>query len=245
MTVEVVHLDLGKYSKELWGGFIMAGASDNNNGCEVCARASADCKTKVAQLEKRNFRLAIALTAALTLLGQQGVKTVVGMVEAMRQVAGQAPKDAKETASADGDVYHFGGSPTSPPVFSGWRPSWWEPVETTSGTPLTFAGAGWDRPRAAGLISDMLTATPLSYIPQAAWHLPVQTNFGMPLLPTPPTAELLASLPIDPPDFTTPSPFGGYIAHLEVESKSATTIPGPGPLCVFAVGGLFGSRSRY
>lgn len=222
----------------------MSDGGDFSRGCDTCAKACVDCKTNMVSLEKKNFKMAIALTSALTLLGEQGVKAVAGMVESIWKVTEDAPKEAKETASAGDDAYRFGGSRASTPTFSGWRPSWQDPVGTASDTTLTFADAGWGGPRAADLVSGTLTATPSSYISQSAWQLPVQADAWVSPLSAPATAELLASLPTRSPDFRTPSPFGGYRAHLEEGVGSVSTIPGPGSLCVFAVGGLFGSRSR-
>lgn len=51
----------------------MSVGGEFNHGCDTCAKACADCKNNIVSLEKKNFKMAIALTSALTLLGEGGL----------------------------------------------------------------------------------------------------------------------------------------------------------------------------
>jgi hypothetical protein len=219
--------------------------SASHGGCETCARVCEEAKQRSSQLEKKNFRLAIALTSALTLLGEQGVKAVVGMVESMRSVTEVAEKPpttaARDTGGRD---YSFGRGGNGTPSFSRWRPSWTGTADDMSGDDIWLPPQGWGGPSGTLLSgsSSMSSAIVASAV------LPPSAD---PLAPILPASVVLASMPsyldgiaTDVHDFTTPSPFGGYQAHLETAPTSVSTVPSPGTLCVFAVGGMIGSRSR-
>lgn len=222
----------------------MGDISGGHGGCETCARVCEEAKTRSASLEKKNFRLAMALTSALTLLGEQGVKAVMGVIESMHAVADEAPKPpTTATGSAAGGGYRFGGGRGGAPQFSGWKPSWTGIDDGGSNGDLWLPSEGWSGPKDVSLAS-VSTISPsgiLSYAPSSYILTPAEPPLSA-LAMDIPSSMLLPAVAIH--DFTTPSPFGGYRAHLEAEPSHVSTIPHPGTLCVFAVGGMFGSRSR-
>jgi hypothetical protein len=213
-------------------------------GCEACSRACEEAKSKSSTLEKKNFRLAIALTSALTLLGEQGVKAVVSVVESMRSVA-DAEADTKETAAAGSadDGYNFGKGGRASSGFSRWMPSWKYPPESGPDGDIWLPPEGWSPSRdvdisaAGSYMAAAVSAPPIRHVDMLApTALPTMTAGDTPIL--------AGVVPADVDDFTTPSPFGGYRAHLETGPAHVSTVPSPGAIWVFAVGGMFGSRSR-
>ena len=62
--------------------------------CDSCAKICEEAKSNVKKLQKKVYVLTIACTSAFTLLGEQGVKTVMGTVNSINSIV--APKDQKE-----------------------------------------------------------------------------------------------------------------------------------------------------
>lgn len=222
----------------------MSVGGEFNHGCDTCAKACVDCKTNVVSLEKKNFKMAIALTSALTLLGEQGVKAVIGMIESMNSItdAADAP-DGKDATASSGSSYQFGPGKNRLPTFSGYRPPW-NPAAGGTGEDAEVPASDWGMARGAGteLSTYRLPAQQMSNVNSwtaLAWNEPEQTSSNQIS-----SGELLSPQYLVAADLSIPSPFGGSGDEWVCRTPTGWTVPPPSSLYVFAFGGLFGSRSR-
>lgn len=80
-----------------------------SQSCSECSRQCTECKEKMSKMESKLLKMTIALTSALTLIGQQGVEYIVSVIENTEKiVAPEESKDKKE--KTDSMSYRFGGN---------------------------------------------------------------------------------------------------------------------------------------
>lgn len=195
-----------------------------------------ECRERSARLEKANFRLAMALTAALTLLGERAVRAVAGMVSAVDGVVAggtaadgvvATPEEA-DVAHAGGpsDTYHFGGSGGSWPGFSGW--------EGSSRGGLEAAGAGFV---VAGVDHDFWSpAVGFGAVPSAPGLVPADLRVQN-LAP----AGVEGILDLHPPGWWVPAAdvtVGGSA------DRSGVVVPAPGAVSLVLVAGVFAGHRQ-
>jgi len=223
-------------------GVKMSVGGDFSHGCDTCAKACVDCKTNVVSLEKKNFKMAIALTSALTLLGEQGVKAVFEVVKSISGITEKEEAEQQAVSSA-GDGYRFGRDAGRMPAFSGYRPPWNPATDGSGDGGVVMAGESWGR---AGGSSPLLS----SY---AVPTMPVSVNFW-----SHPSAGIAAAdvSGINALDMLSPSeipmvtdgadaiPATDYAVETSGGGGIPMPIPSPGSICVLAVGRAFGSRAR-
>lgn len=73
------------------------------NNCETCAQACLIAKQRVPQLEKRLYAMTIIMTVALTLAGQEVIKSVADYVSSINEVVNKADQLQESTAPAKSD----------------------------------------------------------------------------------------------------------------------------------------------
>lgn len=211
-------------------------AGAHGNPCESCARLCDEAKEKVTRLEKRVYRLTIACTVAVTLLGQELAKAVAEYVSAFQKASGEHSK-------ADGGTDAVTMIPNySSPYF---------PVPWYYGQlPREYFGSGAaevpalaeTRPASAVSFQQLVLA------PYAARPQDDPTTFDWKdvrlALRSNEARQVASDFRLMPESSTQLSFSGDHELYSSPGSFSGTYLPAPGPLLVLALGGMAGSRSR-
>ncbi len=128
----------------------------NNNNCETCAQTCFDAKQKVPQLEKKLYILTIVMTIALTLAGQELIKTVADYLSGINDVVEKSNQlqDNITPAPVDGSVKALNDRPSAVSVV-------YPPAEA-SHTPAEFVKDSKPSDEYSGLTDSKLKNTYVS-----------------------------------------------------------------------------------
>lgn len=86
-----------------------------HNACPECSRQCLECKEKIKNMESKMLKMTIALTSALTLIGQQGMEYIINAVQNAEKIVSVEEKTPSNKNSVSQD-YKFGGKEGSHPI---------------------------------------------------------------------------------------------------------------------------------
>lgn len=225
----------------------MPSKTDNHSNCPSCARRCEEAQDKSIRLEKKVFVMTIALTSALTLLGEKAVQEIIAIV---RGVQGITESAQGESDSSQGEKPADGAIGTAPRT----RPFERKPTNESE-SPVQSADAaesesnvmGISERKSKGSASQLLMDTVNGKMPSMGELVftPTTTPSAEPKTDTSDVEDANPYLDSYVPDlnarFVTESPFGGYPSD---GSSRPVPIPSPAAIALLGIVPLLGRRQR-
>jgi len=216
--------------------------SNKVHSCPTCARLCDEAKDKSKRLEKKVYAMTIALTSALTLLGEKAVQEIMSMVRGMENITDSGGGESTGNEVGTSSTSAEGSTPRTRPFI--------HEQSTTTDSPAQDEAKGKSNTEG---ISDTRKA-PKVLMDVVNGRIPSMGELvEMPAAPAvqPPrrrTSETYADDVISYSDyeiidpnarFVTDSPFGGY----DFESNHGT-VPAPATVVVLGIVPLLGRRRQ-
>lgn len=231
------------------GNRTMSSKTDKHSNCPSCARRCEEAQDKSIRLEKKVFVMTIALTSALTLLGEKAVQEIIAIVRGVQGIteSAQGESDSSQDAKPADDT--VGAAPRTRPFERKPTGESESPVQAADGAESESNVMGISDPRKSASASQLLVDTVNGKVPSMG-----ELVF-MPTVP-PPAERKRDTADNDPDDgnpyldsyvpdlnarFVTESPFGGYPTD---GSFGAVPIPSPAAIAVLGIVPLLGRRQR-
>lgn len=214
------------------------------HSCLTCVRLCEEAKDKSLRLEKKVFALTIALTSALTLIGQKAVEEIVSIVRGVQDITDSTGGDSISEDGANNTAVSVGTTPRTAPFLHNQSTEAEEATKTADKGKSGVEGIS-DTPKAPkglmdvvnGRIPSMGELVEMSVAPQVPIKTPRLADQSL-------DSDLISYLDPDMIDpnarFVTGSPFGGY----DYGDDNSSMLPVPSTVALLGIVPLLGRRRQ-
>jgi hypothetical protein len=215
-----------------------------SHSCQTCARLCDEAKDKSLRLEKKVYAMTIALTSALTLLGERAVEEIISLVRGVESITDSTQGESSAAQNQTSAATSGATAPRTAPFTHG-IPTESEPLSQTEDKSKSSVEGISDSRKAPKALMDVVNGR----IPSMGELVTVPTAPANPEKRKPTNESIDTDMVsyldyeiVDPnARFVTDSPFGGYDHS---DDTGGGNIPAPATVAVLGIVPLIGRRRQ-